>query len=59
MQTLIESVNDQLKNIMMIEHTRHISKANFCVNLIAGLIAYSRQPQKPNIDLNYCTSAIL
>jgi hypothetical protein len=34
-RALIESVNDQLKNIMMIEHTRHRSKANFCVNLIA------------------------
>ena len=58
-RALIESVNDQLKNIMMIEHTRHRSKANFCVNLIAGLIAYSRQPQKPHIDINYCGSAIL
>jgi hypothetical protein len=44
---------------MRIEHTRHRSQANFCVNLITGLIGYSRQPQKPNIDLNYSDSAIL
>ena len=39
-RALIETVNDQLKNICQIEHTRHRSKINFLVNLLAALIAY-------------------
>ena len=46
---LIESVIDQLKNIAQIEHSRHRSPINFAVNLIAGLIAYCHQPQKPSL----------
>jgi len=50
-RSLIETVNDQLKNIMQIEHTRHRSPTNFVVNLIAGLIAYTHQPKKPSLRL--------
>ena len=46
---IIETINDQLKNISQIEHTRHRKPANFAVNLIAGLIAYTHQPKKPSI----------
>lgn len=46
---LIESVNDQLKNLCQIEHTRHRKIANFMVNLVAGMIAYTYQPQKPSL----------
>jgi hypothetical protein len=48
-RALIESVNDQLKNISQIEHTRHRSFKNFFVNLLAGLIAYTLQPKKPSL----------
>ncbi len=48
---IIETITDQLKNISQIEHTRHRSPANFAVNLIAGLIAYTHQPKKPSIRL--------
>lgn len=48
---IIETITDQLKNISQIEHTRHRSPANFAVNLIAGLIAYTHQPKKPSIHL--------
>lgn len=47
---VIESVNDQLKNISQIEHSRHRSHYNFMVNLISGLIAYSLQPKKPSLN---------
>jgi hypothetical protein len=50
-RSLIETVNDQLKNIMQIEHTRHRSPTNFVVNLIAGLLAYTHQPKKPSLRL--------
>jgi Transposase DDE domain len=48
---IIETINDQLKNISQIEHTRHRKPANFAVNLIAGLIAYTHQAKKPSLDL--------
>lgn len=48
-RALIETVNDQLKNISQIEHTRHRSVANFMVNLICGLVAYTWQPKKPSL----------
>lgn len=50
-RAVIESVNDQLKNISQIEHTRHRSVWNFLSNLLAGLIAYALQPKKPSIRL--------
>lgn len=50
-RALIETVNDQLKNIGQIEHTRHRSVANFMVNLVAGLVAYTHQPKKPSLNL--------
>ena len=50
-RSLIETVNDQLKNISQIEHSRHRSVANFLVNLVAGLIAYTYQPKKPSLHI--------
>jgi transposase len=50
-RAIIETVNDQLKNISQIEHTRHRSPINFLVNLFAGLIAYCHQPKKPSLNL--------
>jgi hypothetical protein len=47
---IIETINDQLKNISQIEHTRHRKPANFAVNLVAGLIAYTFQPKKPSLN---------
>jgi len=46
-RSIIETINDQLKNISQIEHSRHRSLTNFLVNLIAGLAAYALQPKKP------------
>jgi hypothetical protein len=50
-RAVIESVNDELKNICQIEHTRHRSFTNFITNLIAGLLAYSFLPEKPAIKV--------
>ncbi len=51
-RAIIESVNDQLKNISQIEHSRHRSINNFMVNLLAGLAAYALQPKKPSLNLS-------
>ena len=56
---LIETVNDQLKNILQIEHTRHRSPRNFLVNLLAGLIQYTHQPKKPSLRLGIADHAAL
>jgi hypothetical protein len=50
-RSIIETINDQLKNISQIVHTRHRSVTNFMVNLLAGLIAYTFQPKKPSLNL--------
>jgi hypothetical protein len=50
-RAIIESVTDQLKNISQIEHSRHRSAANFFVNLIAGLIAYTWREKKPSLNI--------
>jgi len=52
-RAVIESVNDELKNICQIEHTRHRCFANFITNLIAGLLAYSFLPKKPSIKVDF------
>lgn len=51
-RAIVESVNDQLKNIFQIEHTRHRSPKNFLVNLFAGLVAYKLAPKKPSLNLD-------
>jgi hypothetical protein len=50
-RSIIESVNDQLKNISQIEHSRHRSPVNFFVNLIAGLVAYTFREKKPSLNI--------
>ena len=49
---IIGTIVDQRKNISRIEHTRHRSTTNFLVNLVAGLIAYTWQPNKPSLHLS-------
>ncbi len=49
-RSLIETINDELKNICQVEHSRHRSFTNFITNIVAGLIAYSFLPKKPSIS---------
>ena len=51
-RSLIETVNDELKNVCNIEHTRHRSIDNFASNLIAGIIAYNLLPKKPSMNID-------
>ena len=47
---LIETVNDQLKNLQQLEHSRHRSINNFMVNIMAAVVAYCLNPNKPTFQ---------
>lgn len=46
---IIETINDQLKNLFHVDHTRHRSIINFQVNVLAGLLAYVFKPNKISV----------
>ena len=48
---IIETINDPLKNITQVEHSRHRSVHGFMLNIIAGLIAYSLKENKPSLKI--------
>ena len=48
---IIETINDQLKNVSQIEHSRHRSTNGFMLNLIGGLVAYCLKPDKPKLNI--------
>ena len=50
-RAIIETVNDQLKNISQVEHTRHRSITGFMLNLLGALTAYTYQDKKPSLHL--------
>ena len=50
-RAIIESVNDELKNIAQVEHSRHRSLHNFLVNMMSAISAYCLFPKKPSIRL--------
>lgn len=62
-RALVESVNDELKNICSIEHSRHRSPKGFILNLISGLCAYHFLPKKPSLNIqpvnNDCNQLLL
>jgi hypothetical protein len=47
---VIETIFDQLKNLLNIDHTRHRSINNFMVNILGALIAYQFKPRKPSVS---------
>lgn len=50
-RSIIETINDQLKNIFQLEHSRHRSLTNYMINAVACLVAYSYQEKKPALNL--------
>jgi hypothetical protein len=49
---IIETINDPLKNISQVEHSRHRSETGFMLNVISGIVAYCLNKQKPRIKLS-------
>lgn len=50
-RAIIETVNDELKNIAQVEHSRHRSFENFIVNMLGTIAAYCVFPKKPCIHV--------
>ena len=50
-RAVIEIVNDELKNIAQVEHSRHKAFDNFIVNLLSAIAAYCCFPKKPCINV--------
>ena len=46
-------VDDELKNIAQIEHSRHRSFTNFFTNALSAIAAYCFFPKKPSISLAF------
>ena len=49
---IIEIINDQLKNISQIEHSRHRSMHGFMLNFMGGLVAYCLKSSKPSLNIS-------
>ena len=50
-RAIIETVNDELKNIAQIEHSRHRCFDNFIVNILGATAAYCMFPKKTCINV--------
>lgn len=50
-RAIIETINDELKNIAQVEHSRHRTFDNFIVSLLGALAAYCFFPKKPCINV--------
>ncbi len=50
-RAIIETVNDELKNIVQVEHSRHRCFDYFIVNLFGAIAAYYLFPKKPYINV--------
>lgn len=50
-RAVIETVNDGLKNIAQVEHSKHRNFDNFIVNLLSAIAAYCCCPKKPCINV--------
>lgn len=56
---IIETVNDQLKNITQIEHSRHRSETGFMLNVMSEIVSYCLKKQKPQIKISKVESDMM
>lgn len=52
-RSVIETINDELKNVAMLVHSRHRSFENFLMNVIAVIAAYCFFDKKPAINMDF------
>ena len=56
-RAVIETINDELKNIAQVEHSRHRCFDDFMTNLLGALAAYCYFPKKPSIRVETVDSS--
>ena len=52
-RSIIESINDMLKNVARLVHSRHRSVHNFLMNLLAAMGAYCFFATKPEVNFDF------
>ena len=52
-RSVIETINDELKNVAQLVHSRHRSINNFLMNVLAVIAAYTFFDKKPSINIDY------
>ena len=52
-RSIIESINDMLKNVAQLVHPRHRSVHNFLMNLLAAMGAYCFFATKPGVNFDF------
>ena len=53
-RSVIETINDELKNVAQAVHSRHRSVFNFAMNILSALTAYCFFDKKPAINCDFC-----
>ncbi len=53
-RSVIETINDELKNVAQLVHSRHRSVFNFAMNALAAIAAYGFFDKKPSINIDFC-----
>ena len=53
-RSVIETINDELKNVAQLVRSRHLSVFNFAMNVLSVLATYSFYEKKPSINIDYC-----
>lgn len=53
-RSVIETINDELKNVAQLVHSRHRSIYNFGMNVLSAIAAYCFFDKKPSINIDYC-----
>ena len=51
---VIETINDELKNVAQAVHSRHRNVFKFSMNILSELAAYSFFDKKPAINEDFC-----
>lgn len=53
-RSVIETINDELKNVAQLVHSRHRSVFNFAKNALSAIAAYSFFDKKPSVNIDFC-----
>ena len=52
-RSIIETINDELKNVAQLVHSRHRSIDYFMINVLAVLAAYCYFDKKPSMNVDF------